>query len=316
MKYVIGVDGGSTKYLIKAKDLKGNTIAEHIAGTTNHYILGEEEAAERVERNISSLLESFGGKREDCCCMVVGASGIDSPKDHKIVEKFYDLLGFRCPVFCMNDGTVALVAATGGVGMLAISGTGSVVVGRNARGKVTRSGGYPISIMGEEGSGRWISVMVLKHMSKWIDESVPETKLVRMVANHFGGLDANRLTKCAVDLYQNEGDTELALLVYEAAKEGDRAALDILKRGARELFIVARTVVKKLGFEKEQSFLSGMWGSVFVKNEFYQQEYRRLFTQCYPNTRMVLPKDDAADGAADMALDYLRGELPFLPELK
>ncbi|MDR1570344.1 MAG: hypothetical protein LBS72_07650 [Oscillospiraceae bacterium] len=315
MDYVIGIDGGSTKCLLKAKTLDGRTIATLTGETTNHSIVGKQVAQRRISRLISSLIKSFDGSMEDCRCIVVGAAGIDSPQDSLIVETFYDALQFRCSIFCMNDGIMALYAATKGVGVLAISGTGSIVVGRNAKGKVTRSGGYSITINGDEGSSRWMSVMALNHMSKWVDESVPKTPLVRKMIEHFHGFDADKLIQCSTALYRRPINPELALLVYDAAKEGDQAAVSIIKRGAEELFKVAQTVTRKLDFNKEDGFLSGMWGSVFVNNEFFTDEYRKLFTDQYPNAKMIFPSGDAADGAAAMALDYLNGSIDFIDDL-
>lgn len=315
IKYVIGVDGGSTKCLLKAQDLQGNTIAEKIGDTTNHSIVGTHQAAKRVAKLVDALLAEFDGQKENCCCVVVGAAGIDSPQDRLTVEGFYDALRFHCPIFCMNDGTVALYAATKGVGLLAISGTGSIVVGRNKSGKITRSGGYSISIMGDEGSSRWISIMAFNHMSKWVDKSVPTTPLVQKMIKHFHGFDANKLSECSASLYRRSINPEFSLLVHEAAQEGDKAAVAILKKGADELFKVAQTVVKKLEFDKEDSFLSGMWGSVFVNNEIFMNEYTRLFSRKYPNAKIIFPETDAADGAASMALDYLQGNISFIKEL-
>ena len=58
-----------------------------------------------------------------------------------------------------------------------------------------------------------------------------------------------------------------------------------------------------------------MWGSVFVNNEFFTEEYRSLFTKHYPNAKMIFPNGDAADGASSMALDYLNGCIDFIAEL-
>ena len=314
MEYVIGVDGGSTKCLIKAKDIHGNTLAEIKGETTNHLIAGNDLAAKRVEELISGLLKKFSGKKKDCRCIVVGAAGIDSPKDRVIVEGFYNALKFPCPVFCMNDGMVALHAVTKGVGLVAISGTGSIVVGRNEAGKMTRSGGYAITIMGNEGSGTWISVMALNYMSKWVDKSVPDSLMVKKIDEYFNGLDADKLSHTPAQLYKPLVNPELAVLVYEAAHGGDKAAISILKKGAMELFKVAQTVVKKLGYRKNDRFTAGMWGSVFVKNEIFSDEYRRLFSRYYPNCKTVFPKGDAADGAASMAIDYLNNDVPLIKE--
>lgn len=315
MKYVIGVDGGSTKYLIKATDLEGNVLAQRIGPTTNHILIGTPLASQRVKNIFGDLLNDFGGIKEDCKCICVGAAGIDSMESKITVESFYQDLGFHCPLFCLNDGTVALYAATKGLGMVAISGTGSIVVGRNAEGKTTRSGGHSITIMGEEGSSRWISIMALRHMSKWVDESVPMSPLVQHLIDHFNGFDANKLVGCTTNLYKKSIDSSLAVLVYKAAQEGDEAAISILLNGARELFEVAQTVVKKLGFEQADHFYSGVWGSVFCNNHFFLDEYTRLFAEHYPNAEIIMPAMDAADGAAALALDYLQGKVPFIMDL-
>ncbi len=315
MRYMIGVDGGSTKCLIKAKDHQGNTLAVVNGSTTNHLAIGAEQAGRRIHKLVDSLLSQFDGKKEDCDCFVVGAAGIDSPNDKLVVEGLYAALLFPCRVFCMNDAAVALYAATKGEGVLAISGTGSIAIGRNAKGRVTRSGGYPTTIFGDEGSSRWISLQALHHASQWIDGSVPASKLIERIDEYFGGLDANKLVQCAVVLRRRPIDSQLAVLVYEAAREGDAVATDILKRGAAELFSVARTCVTKLGFDSAPFFRSGVWGSVFVNNEIFFGEYKRLFTEHYPQCQVVFPDGDAADGAVMLADDYLAGKVSFIQDL-
>lgn len=315
MEYVIGVDGGSTKCLLEARDLQGKILAQVTGATTNHVVVGKQVAARRVSEMIGKLLQQFGGDKGNCRCIVVGAAGIDSPHDRLIVESFYDALYFHCPIFCVNDGTVALYAATAGVGILTISDDGSIVVGRNAQGKVTRSGGYSILISGEEGAGRWLSLMALRHMSRWVDECVPTTPLVQNMVEYFHGFDANKLAQCVSSLRRKNVDPELAELVFRSAEQQDEVALEILRRGAKELFEVAETVVKKLGFAQAESFSAGIWGSVFARSEYFTEEYKRLLLNQYPQAKVVRPKGDGAANAAWMALDYLDGKVDFISEL-
>ena len=230
MRYVIGVDGGSSKCLMKAADLDGHILAQTIDKTTNHLTVGASQAAKRIEKQITSLLASFGGRKEDCALIVVGAAGIDSPHEKSVVENLYHALLFGCPIFCMNDAAVALYATTKGLGILTIAGTGSIVVGRNSAGKVTRSGGYPVTIFGDEGSGHWIGLMALRHASMWIDESVARGTLIDLLDDYFNGLDANKLVTAAIALRRRKLDSNLGILVYQAAKAGDKAALGILQR--------------------------------------------------------------------------------------
>jgi len=315
MQYVIGVDGGSTKCLLKAKDFKGNTIGEFRGSTTNHHTIGEYQARKRISKHVDNLLAKFNGKKEDCKCIVVGAAGIDSPNEKIIVEGLYEALLIPCPVFCMNDAAIALYTVTKDEGVLAISGTGSIAIGRNRDGRVTRSGGYPTTIFGDEGSSRWITLQALHYVSQWIDESVPKGPLIDRVDRFFNGLDANKLVQYATVLRRRPIDPSIAVLVYDAAREGDPVAADILKRGAAELFQVARTCVEKLGLDKRPAFKSGVWGSVFTNNEIYFNEYKGLFREAYPNSEIILPTCDAADGAIMLAQDYLAGKVEFINDL-
>lgn len=315
MQYVIGVDGGSTKCLMKAKSINGELLASSIGKTTNHLLVGVTEAGRRVVDQFDKLLSSFGGKREECACIVVGAAGIDSPTDKTIAGRFYNSLLLSCPIFCMNDGNVALYSATKGVGIQAISGTGSVVVGRNQNGEVARAGGYPSIIFGNEGSSQWIAHSALNYASKYLDGGVGYSLLIEKINRYFNGLTVNKLIDCAIALRHRPVDSKLAVLVCEAAQEGDQGAIEIQRKGACELINVADICIRKLGFMPNDAFLSGVWGSVFVKNELFYKEYREEFKRRYPNSTVVLPEGDAADGAAQLAFDYLDGKADFIESL-
>ena len=315
MRYVIGIDGGSTKCLLKAQDENGNLLATINGKTTNHLLVGVTEAERRIAKQVGDLIASFDGKKEDCVCVVVGAAGIDSEKDKMIVHGFYNSLLFSCPIFCMNDGSVALYSTIKGVGIQAISGTGSIVVGRNEKGEFTRSGGYPTIIFGNEGSSQWMALYALNYASKYIDGSVGTSLLIEKISNYFNGLNASKLIDCAIALRRRPVDSQLAVLVYEAAKEGDLVAIDIQKKGAIALLEVAETCAKKLGFTKDDAFLSGVWGSVFVNNELFYNAYKDEFITRYPKSKVVFPSGDAADSAVQLAFDYLDGKVDFINDL-
>ena len=91
MRYVIGADCGSTKCLIKAKDFEGNLLATSMGKTTNHLLIGLNEAKRRIVKQVNDLIASFNGKKEDCACIVVGAAGIDSAKDKAVSYTHLDV---------------------------------------------------------------------------------------------------------------------------------------------------------------------------------------------------------------------------------
>lgn len=315
MQYVIGVDGGSTKCLMKAKSINGELLASSTGKTTNHLLVGVTEAGRRVVEQFDRLISSFGGKREECACVVVGAAGIDSPNDKTIAGRFYNSLLLSCPIFCMNDGNVALYSSTKGVGIQAISGTGSVIVGRNQKGEVARAGGYPSIIFGNEGSSQWIAHNALNYASKYLDGGLESSPLIEKLDAYFNGLTVNKLIDCAIALRHRPVDSQLAVLVCEAAEAGDPGAIGIQRKGACELIDVADICIRKLGFARDDAFISGVWGSVFVKNRLFYQEYKDEFERRYPNSTVILPDGDAADGATQLAFDYLDGKADFIESL-
>jgi len=185
MKYIVGIDSGGTKYLVKACDLMGNPIAQYIEYaeiTRTNRLFTTEGMSQRVSRNIDRCLAAFNGKRENCVYMVCGTTGIDSESDYVRINNVYQNLdGFNCPVLCINDAEAAHFAATGGIGVAVIAGTGSIAFGRNSRKETTRSGGWSISIFGDDGSGTWISRKALYHLTLWFDGRVPSSPLVDLL---------------------------------------------------------------------------------------------------------------------------------------
>ena len=118
----------------------------------------------------------------------------------------------------------------------------------------------------------------MNYASKYLDKSVESSLLIELIDDYFNGLNVNKLIDCAISLRQRPVDSKLAVLVCEAAKGGDQAAIAIQEKGARELADVAETCVKKLGFDRESEFLAGVWGSVFEKNKLFFKSYQQELT--------------------------------------
>ena len=117
MKYVLGIDSGGTKYLVRACALDGEPLAVYTGLPAGHYRVEHAEVLRRVNESIDKCLACFDGLREDCACVVCGSTGLDSPQDQRVVDEIYGSLpGFVCPVICVNDAQVAQFAVTGGVG--------------------------------------------------------------------------------------------------------------------------------------------------------------------------------------------------------
>lgn len=307
MKYVLGVDSGGTKYLVRACTLDGEPLAAYVGLPAGHYRFEYAEVLRRVNDNIDKCLACFGGRREDCAYMVCGTTGLDSQRDQRVVNEIYgSLSGFTCPVVCVNDAQVAQFAVTGGVGAVVIAGTGSIAFGRNENGETARCGGWPPCIFGDDGSGTWIARKALYHMSLWLDHRVRPSPLSVLLTRELHIEKNEDLIGICIDIEHNcWHDPGLTKLVGQAAEQGDVYAAEILRNAARHTFALGDAVIQRLGLYKLPTFRIGAWGSAIVKSRLHYSEFRNLMMEKYANADVRIAQEDAAMGACRMALDRL-----------
>jgi N-acetylglucosamine kinase-like BadF-type ATPase len=312
VKYVIGIDSGGTKYRVLAYSLDAVKLGEYEGAAGTHYALTPEELLTRVNRNLDSCLASFGGRREDCVFLVCGTTGLDSEEDGIFLNEFYgSLKGFHCPILCINDAELAHYTVIGGAGVLVISGTGSIAFGRNRQGQTARAGGWLFSIMGDEGSGSWVSRQALRQLGRWFDGAIPDGSMLHLVRESLKITTRKELMDYSARLLGPGRELpRIAHLVDRAAGEGDAAALGIIEGAAGETFGLVRDAVSILGMEQDGELKIGLWGSNILNSPLHQAAFRRLAALRYPQAEILLPARSAAEGAVDMALHRLNGGLP------
>jgi N-acetylglucosamine kinase-like BadF-type ATPase len=309
MRYVLGIDSGGTKYLVTAQALDGTHLAQIQGPPALHYRMTAEQARLHIDENIEACLSRFNGKREGCACIVCGTSGIDHPHDQITVNNIYaGLQGFHCQTVCVNDAVIAHYAATGGVGVLIISGTGSVAFGRNAAGEEARCGGWPPVIFGDEGSGLWIGYMALNHLSKVFDGRLPPSLLSERLQKILGISGGEGLIAVCIEIeHMRWADPGLSAEVNAIAGEGDEYAVGILREAARHTFALGDSIVRRLGFDKkEEAFRVGVWGSAIIKSPLHFTYLKEAFEMKYPTAKVLVSNKDASEAACSMALRILR----------
>ena len=303
--YVLGIDSGGTKYLVRAAAPDGTVLAEYKGPPCSHYQFPFAEAARRIADNLARCLALFGGRPEDCRRIVCGTTGYDSPEDGEILQRLYEgLEGFSCPVTCMNDVELAFRVACGRVGVMILAGTGSICFARNPRGEELRVGGWPSALFGDEGSGRYIDALALRHLSRWLDGCRPDSGLLRGLREKIGIRSRKDLLDFAVRLQQSDTLTPgVGALVTRAAEEGDPWAREMLLDAAGCLFRLGREAIVKLGMEELDPLPVGIWGSVLMQSAPVREEMTRLLREAYPAACLCLPTKDAAQGAVEIALE-------------
>ena len=309
MKYVLGVDSGGTKYLVRAAALDGRLIGCDEGPAANHYMQPYDEVVGLINAAIDRCIAQFGGSRAECAYILTGSTGCDSDEDQQLLTRLYEgLEGFSCPVHCVNDAELAHYTATGGVGLLLIAGTGSIAFGRNAAGAARRVGGWPLSVMGEEGSGRYVDAWAMHEYTRYLDGVRERTPLMEQIERATGVRTAKEMMDYGMQMFGPPWPTpRLGAAVGEAALAGDPSACMILDRAAAWNYDLPHELAGVLGFAREDAFTIGLWGSTIVKGQYQQAALKRLLGEAYPHARVVIAEIDAAQGAVQWALERLKG---------
>lgn len=309
MKYVIGIDSGGTNYRLRAASLDGTILGSYVGRPASIYSLENDELIERIGANIDALLETFGGRKEDALYILCGTTGADSDEDVEQIHRVYSSLpGFDCPVRILNDVQLAHYAVIGGPGVLIISGTGTIAYAVDAEGNEVRSGGWLFSILGDEGSGAWVSRMALRQLGRFYDGILPRSPLISKVEETLEIQGRDGLNQVASAMAKRPWRTpKLGQLVDEAALEGDDIAIMILTKAAEESFAVMKDAVDALQLDKKDPcFKLGLWGSNLLKSPVLKKRFLELTQAHYPSAKVLYPARESIDGAVELAINEAR----------
>lgn len=302
MEYVIGIDGGGTKTLLKIAEMDGGLIAECSKGPSNINSISEEDVKDTLQTLIVEGTESIGLKLEDCQAICIGTAGADRESDRKIIEQIISEK-YNGKIIVVNDAEVALCGGTGKrEGIILISGTGSICYGRTEDGKSSRSGGWG-HIIGDEGSGYDIGIRGIKAALRSYDGRGKKSILEKMI------LERLKLSSCE-DLIsyvyrRGAGKKEIASLsvvVNEAYEKGDLEAKYIFNDCANELYLSVEAVVKNLEVEDKKMYLTTS-GGIINNIEYLYSEFTNKINNNFKNLEVIEMKDDAASGAVLIALN-------------
>lgn len=299
--YVIGIDGGGTHLRIRAAySCTGEVLSSVDVGSLGYFSKDPEKAVNQLRSGALECLSAFNGKEENCACVVCGMSGVDSNEDKLLLESLLKRVFPHADVIAMNDGELAMEAITGGVGILLNSGTGSIAVGRNSGGRLARAGGWPYTVYGDEGSGTWISLKVVRKIGDWFDNIIEDSLLIDSVLSALN----IHTEKDYMDFCLHFTLKQLSVIppiVDEAAAKCDKLAIEIIATAYTESFLLADRLASTLQFREADAFKVGIWGSNILNSKLHLEGFIKLFKEKYPNAEICIPKNDLLGYATEMA---------------
>ena len=226
-QYLLGADGGGSKTAFLLADIEGNPIATCTRGRSNPGDIGYEAMEALILEGFSYLCRENGVEEREIVSIFAGVAGLTSFKMNELLRAAMEKT-FPCAhCDCSHDGMNVLYGAFPGGedGAIVICGTGSSCFA-NAKDSVYRIGGYGQFDL--TGNGYEIGKAAFAHVFRTLDGRDAYGVLAAKLDEKFPG-------GCHKSIFDINGYTKtqfatFAPLVFDAARDGDPAAMAILEQ--------------------------------------------------------------------------------------
>jgi glucosamine kinase len=217
-----------------------------------------------------------GWTRTRVAALVVGSRGIWTPSERRALAARLRPLAARVDVY--SDAQIALLGALGEApGLLVLSGTGSIAIGRDARGGWARAGGFG-PLLGDEGSAFWLGREWLRVTTEG-EDFMPARRFVR---------GPHAVARIAA----------LAPVVVARARHGDPRARRVVAEGQRHLAGFALAVACRL---RLRAPVDASWGGSVLGDPWFRAGLQRAVRRVGLRARWHAPDVSAVAAAARLA---------------
>jgi glucosamine kinase len=291
-RYVMGVDGGATKTLAAVMDMHDGVVHLGHGGSSNPDAVGREAAGGALLTAAAQALERTGIAMAELDGAVLAMAGTDTDAIRALVAPGGSLAraggwsASEAEVWVVvNDVVGAWAAATGatpGVGV--ISGTGSNVLGVGAQARPWRAGGWG-HVLGDEGSGYWLSVQSIKASLRERDGTGPPTALSAAAVRFFGVDSVEAVASLVYSKPLSKGElAAFAIETARAANEGDTVARELYERAAAELGEQVKAAIRETALEG--AFPVGLIGGGFKAGAVFVEPLSAAIHELAPQARI------------------------------
>jgi len=246
---------------------------------------------------IECLCSGAGVSPEEIEGFCFALSGVSRAEDFRNIERLLRRRRIERKSKVIPDYEAALVGGTRKErGVVVISGTGSVVFGKNRSGKTKKVCGHG-HLLGDPGSGYDIGIRALRAVIAAGEGRGEKTKLAARIVNEISLKGEEDIVPWLYSVDDPKLATaRLAPTVISVAEEGDKVAGEILRSSAGELADVAMFAADSLGLTGE-AFDVVLCGGVFENNPRYFHLMESVLSDRIPVANPVRAESEAAFGA-------------------
>ncbi len=313
MAYFLGVDIGGTKTHLLLADEEGRVVGFGASGPGNPDSVGHDGLASAFLEAYRIASESSGIEKSQIESIGLGVAGYDWPEDLDGILKAVGTLGFQADIAVVNDTVLGILAGTEeGWGVAVVSGTGCNAWGwtrdRKKVGRVTGAG----TLMGEGAGASELLAKTLQAIAHSWTLRGPKTVLAELFVERVGARSVEDFLAGVVRRrYRLDGS--MALLVFQAAQDGDEVALDLLHWAGRELGELANAVIKQIGIE-DQEFDVILVGSMYNGSPILREEMEKKVRSLAPRVRLKRLRVPPVLGAVILGME--KAGISITPQIR
>jgi glucosamine kinase len=236
---VVGVDIGGSKTHGVRVSADGTVLAEKVVGSANV----ESVTHEQADAALDALFDALGHDGIDVVC--AGSAGINTPAQEQWLAGMISRRAPGARVVIAHDTRLILATPEFDTGIAVICGTGSVAWGRNEVGETARAGGWG-HLLGDEGSGYWVTREAVRHALRQADRGVAADPLSAANAAASGVRTAYEVLAKFYAEPVRRSWAQLSSVVFDLARQGDAAAGRIVADTAEAITVQIAAVAAQL----------------------------------------------------------------------
>ncbi len=323
--FLLSIDGGQTATKALLAQLDGTVLGSGLGGPSDHFHIegGVEKNRRAILGAIDDVLAATGFVPEQVAAIALGLTG--APTGSQAPDIVIGIVRERlpaCEITVVPDYVTNLAGASGGTpGVVLIAGGGAIGYGITEQGDEAIAGGFGF-LLGDEGSAFFIGKRAIAAASYAADRRGEPTILQQIVVDHFGVSRPRDLPWIVYAAgFSRERISLLAPKVAQAARDGDAAAISILREAGEDLAVLALGVLRQL-FAPGAPVDIYPTGGVFQAGDLLMEPFRALLRRDWPDAEPRTPRFPPAAGGLilaarsvgievdDVWLDTLAASLP------
>jgi N-acetylglucosamine kinase-like BadF-type ATPase len=308
---VLAIDGGNSKTDLALVAANGTLLASLRGPGASHEEFGMSEAMRLLDGMVREVTASAGLVSEGPVARHTSAclAGADLPEEEAELTDAVRARGWSLTSTVVNDTFAVLrgglpAGRTWGIGVTC--GAGINCVGVAADGRTARYLSFG-EISGDWGGGGGLGSEVLWHAIRAEDGRGRPTALRAAVAAFFG-MASVRDVAIALHLRRLSEDDLLGLstVLFEAAKEGDPIAVELIERQAEEVCVMAVTAMRRLGLDSVPGTDVVLGGGILqARDPLLTAAVIRRLAAAAPDAVPRVVDAPPVTGAALLGLDHL-----------